>query len=76
MCLEDCDGTLESFTINYGRTGPINGPAFVRLPDGRRALATATATGEALDILATERSPIGRLVTVEVRNGIGHLAFE
>ena len=73
LCEEDCSGKLETFTVAHGKSGPDKGIAFVRLEDGRRALANAF--GEALDILREDASPIGRDVTVTVVDEVGTLNF-
>ena len=64
LCHEDCKGTLETFTVTHGKEGPNKGIAFVRLEDGRRALANASP--EALAILREDASPGGRKVAVTV----------
>jgi len=74
ICRENCAGIIESYTISYGRSGPQFGTVFVRLRDGRRALATVQ--GEALAKLDKESTPISCPVQVAVRNGVGHLAFD
>ena len=68
-----CEGRLEAFTFTRDRNSvPVLGTALVRVRDSR---ALATATGDALTVLAEDRSPIGRDVRVEVENGIGRLHF-
>ena len=64
LCKEDCDGTLETFTVTHGKAGPEKGIAFVRLADGRRALAVASP--EAMTVLREDASPVGRKVSVTV----------
>ena len=64
LCHEDCEGTLETFTVTHGKEGPNKGIAFVRLEDGRRALANASP--DALVTLREDASPVGRKVAVTV----------
>lgn len=64
LCGEDCEGTLETFTVTHGKEGPNKGIAFVRLEDGRRALAVASPA--ALATLREDASPVGRKVAVSV----------
>ncbi|HAQ75723.1 MAG TPA: acetyl-CoA acetyltransferase, partial [Hyphomonas sp.] len=56
--------TLETFTVTHGKEGPNKGIAFVRLEDGRRALAVASPA--ALATLREDASPVGRKVAVSV----------
>ena len=69
LCHEDCQGTLETFTVTHGKEGPNNGIAFVRLEDGRRALANASP--DALVTLREDASPVGRKVAVTVDGEMG-----
>ena len=73
LCEETCSGKLETFTVTHGKSGPEKGIAFVRLEDGRRALANAS--GDALETLRAEASPIGRPVDVMVEDKTGTLVF-
>ena len=70
---EDCHGDLEAFTYTNTRSGPGRGAALVRVRHTDRALATVT--GEDLERLVRDPSPIGSAVDVVVRNGIGQLSF-
>ena len=68
-------GTVETYTFTRARDGsPKLGTAFVRLPDGARALATVS--GAALTRIADlDGAAIGAPVTATQRNGVGTLAF-
>ena len=68
----EVEGRLETFTFTSNREGaPQTGTAFVRLADGRRALAVVA--GGALATLA-EREPIGAPARVRTAGGVGQLA--
>ena len=73
LCKEDCEGTLETFTVTHGKEGPNNGIAFIRLEDGRRALANASPV--ALGVLREDASPVGRKVSVKVEGEKGIFDF-
>lgn len=64
LCKDDCEGILETFTVTHGKEGPNKGIAFIRLEDGRRALANASK--EAFPVLREDASPVGRKVAVTV----------
>ena len=75
LCHRDCEGRLETFTVTHGKQGPEKGIAFIRLEDGRRALAIASP--EALATLREDISPVGRkvAVTVDVEKERGTFGF-
>ena len=66
-------GTLETFTVVHGRSGPERGIAACRTSDGARFLAVATP--EALAILLEEASPVGRPVTVSTEGEVNSFDF-
>ncbi len=73
LCSEDCEGRLETFTVTHGKAGPEKGIAFIRLEDGRRAIANASP--EALKVLREDASPAGRAVSVAVAGETGTFDF-
>ena len=73
LCAENCDATLETFTVTHGKAGPENGIIFARLADGRRALARATP--DALAVLREDASPVGRKVKITVDGEVGTFDF-
>ncbi|KCZ49365.1 acetyl-CoA acetyltransferase [Hyphomonas pacifica] len=73
LCKEDCEGTLETFTVTHGKEGPNKGIAFIRLEDSRRALANASPA--ALGVLREDASPVGRKVSVKVEGEKGIFDF-
>tara|TARA_R110000787_G_scaffold3868_8_gene14854 strand:- start:2163 stop:3677 length:1515 start_codon:yes stop_codon:yes gene_type:complete len=73
LCNNDCDATLETFTVTHGKAGPENGIIFARLADGRRALARATPA--ALAVLREDASPVGRKVAIKVDGEVGTFDF-
>lgn len=56
-------GTVESYTVTYGKDGPMSGIIFARTPSGERFLAVAAP--EAMSRLLEEDSPVGLPVTAE-----------
>jgi acetyl-CoA C-acetyltransferase len=73
LCSEDCTGKLETFTVTHGKAGPEKGIVFVRLADGRRALANASPA--ALAVLREDANPAGRPVKVTVQGETGTFDF-
>lgn len=73
LCSEDCTGKLETFTVTHGKAGPDKGIVFVRLADGRRALANASPA--ALAVLREDANPVGRTVKVTVQGETGTFDF-
>lgn len=66
-------GTLETFTVIHGRSGPDLGIILARTDAGTRFIAHATP--EALPRLLEEESPIGLSVTATTKNGVNFFAF-
>lgn len=67
--LEPNEGTLETFTVTYGKDGPTSGIIFARTDEGDRFIAVAAP--DALPRLLQEESPIGlrvRATTEKERN--------
>lgn len=71
---EDCEATLETFTVAHGKAGPERGIIFARLTDGRRALAN-NADAATLGVLREDASPVGRKVAVSVDGEQGTFVF-
>jgi acetyl-CoA C-acetyltransferase len=59
-------GTIETYTVTYGRDGPMSGIIFARTPSGERFIAVAAP--EALPRLLEEESPVGLAVTATTEN--------
>ena len=55
-------GTVETYTVTYGKDGPASGIIFGRTEDGARFIAVAAP--EALPRLLEEESPVGERVNV------------
>ena len=66
-------GTIESYTVTYGKDGPMSGIIFARTPSGERFLAVAAP--EALPRLLAEESPVGLSVTAETENETNTFRF-
>ncbi|MEO1322410.1 MAG: acetyl-CoA acetyltransferase [Pseudomonadota bacterium] len=66
-------GTIETYTVTYGREGPTGGIIFARTDDGQRFIAVAKP--EALPRLLEEESPVGLKVTAETDNETNHFSF-
>ncbi|MEL7540892.1 MAG: acetyl-CoA acetyltransferase [Pseudomonadota bacterium] len=60
-------GIIETYTVTYGKAGPMSGIVFARTPDGDRFIAVAAP--EAMPRLLEEKSPIGLSVRVETMDG-------
>ncbi len=73
LCVDDCEGKLETFTVMHGKAGPEAGMVLARLADGRRAIANVTPEG--LAILREDKSPVGRSVRISVNGETGQAAF-
>lgn len=65
-------GTLETFTVTHGRTGPDQGLILARTDDGKRFIAVAAPT--AMPRLLDEESPVG--LSVKVINAEALHVFE
>lgn len=74
LAAEDCEATLETFTVTHGKDGPERGIIFARLGDGRRIIANNTGAAE-LSVLREEASPVGRKVRVNVADENGTFVF-
>ncbi|MFN4025545.1 MAG: acetyl-CoA acetyltransferase [Hyphomonas sp.] len=74
LAAENCDATLETFTVTHGKDGPERGIIFARLADGRRIIANNAGAAE-LAVLREEASPVGRKVTVTVEEENGTFVF-
>jgi acetyl-CoA C-acetyltransferase len=74
LVAEDCEATLETFTVTHGKTGPERAIIFARLADGRRIIANS-AGPEELAVLREEASPVGREVRVSVTDENGTFVF-
>ncbi|MEM1148732.1 MAG: acetyl-CoA acetyltransferase [Pseudomonadota bacterium] len=59
-------GTIETYTVTYGRDGPSGGIIFARSETGERFIAIAAP--EAMPRLLEEESPIGLRITVTTEN--------
>jgi len=66
-------GTLETFTVVHGRSGPERGIAACRTQDGQRFLALAGPA--ALALLREEASPVGRPVSVTTEGEVNTFTF-
>jgi acetyl-CoA C-acetyltransferase len=55
------EGVIETYTVTYGRDGPMSGIIFARTEGGERFIAVATP--EAMPRLLEEESPVGLKVT-------------
>jgi acetyl-CoA C-acetyltransferase len=66
-------GTLETFTVTYGRNGPEKGIIFARTAQGDRFLANASNT--ALQRLSDAPSPIGAPVTASQADEVNTFDF-
>lgn len=66
-------GTLESFTVIHGRSGPAAGVAFIRTSDGARFIAKADDA--ALGRLREEQSPVGATVTSTHADEVNTFSF-
>lgn len=66
-------GTIETYTVTYGRDGPTGGIIFARTDDGQRFIAVAKP--DALPRLLEEESPVGLKVTAETDNETNHFSF-
>jgi len=73
LCAENCEATLETFTVTHGKAGPEKGIIFARLADGRRALANASPA--ALAVLREDANPVGRSVKITVHDETGAFDF-
>lgn len=63
------EGTIETYTVTYGKTGPMSGIIFARTERGERFIAAAAP--EAMARLLEETSPVGlkiRVTTEDERN--------
>ena len=56
------EGTVETYTVTYGREGPMSGIIFARTEVGDRFIAVAAP--EAMPRLLEEESPVGLKVSV------------
>lgn len=74
LAAENCDATLETFTVTHGKEGPERGIIFARLPDGRRIIANNAGGGE-LSVLREEASPVGRKVAIAVEGEQASFVF-
>jgi acetyl-CoA C-acetyltransferase len=54
--------TVETYTVTYGKDGPMSGIIFARTEDGARVIAVAEP--EAMPRLLEEASPVGLRVTI------------
>lgn len=59
-------GTVETYTVTYGRDGPMGGIIFARTPSGERFIAVAAP--EAMPRLLAEKSPVGLAVTAQTED--------
>lgn len=62
-------GTIETYTVTYGKTGPMSGIIFGRTENGDRFIAAAAP--DAMPRLLEEQSPVGlsvRVTTEDERN--------
>lgn len=66
-------GTIETYTVTYGRDGPTGGIIFARTDDGQRFIAVAKS--DAMPRLLEEESPVGLRVTVESENETNRFSF-
>ena len=63
------EGTIETYTVTYGKTGPVSGIIFARAESGDRFIAAAAP--ESMPRLLEETSPVGlkvRVTTEDERN--------
>lgn len=74
IAAENCEATLETFTVTHGKEGPERGIIFARLADGRRALAN-NADAATLATLREDASPVGRKVAITVDGENGTFVF-
>ncbi len=56
------EGTIETYTVTYGKTGPMSGIIFARTESGDRFIAAAAP--DAMPRLLEEESPVGLKVRV------------
>ena len=71
VALDDApdEGIVETYTVTYGRDGPMSGIIFARTPSGDRFIAVAAP--EAMPRLLEEERPVGltvRVTTEDERN--------
>ena len=59
-------GTVETYTVTYGRDGPMSGIIFARTDAGDRFIAVAAP--DAMPRLLEEESPVGQRVSVTTDN--------
>ncbi|MEL6723490.1 MAG: acetyl-CoA acetyltransferase [Pseudomonadota bacterium] len=62
LVAEPVSGTVETYTVTYGRDGPMSGIVFGRTESGARFIAAAAP--EAMPRLLEEVSPVGLVVAV------------
>ena len=62
LVAEPTSGTVETYTVTYGRDGPMSGIIFGRTETDERFIAVATP--EAMPRLLEEESPVGLAVSV------------
>lgn len=74
LATENCDATLETFTVTHGKEGPERGIIFARLEDGRRVIANNAGAAE-LAVLRDDKSPVGRKVRVTADGETGTFVF-
>ena len=60
------EGTIETYTVTYGKTGPTSGIIFARTESGERFIAAAAP--EAMPRLLEEASPVGLKVHATTEN--------
>ncbi|MEL6860535.1 MAG: acetyl-CoA acetyltransferase [Pseudomonadota bacterium] len=63
---EPSEGVVETYTVTYGKDGPMSGIIFARTPTGDRFIAVAAP--EAMPRLLEEESPVGLSVRVTTEN--------
>ena len=75
VALDDAptQGTVETYTVTYGRDGPMSGIIFGRSPNGERFIAAAAP--EAMPRLLEEDSPVGLTVKVSSEDERNTFAF-
>ncbi|MEM9842719.1 MAG: acetyl-CoA acetyltransferase, partial [Pseudomonadota bacterium] len=66
LAAEPDSGTLETYTVTYGKDGPMSGIIFARTAAGERFIALAAP--EAMPRLLDEASPVGLSVRVTTEN--------
>jgi len=68
------EAILETFTVTHGKDGPERGIIFARFADGRRVIANNTS-GSELAVLRRDESPVGRKVSLTVRDETATFVF-